>query len=151
MRQHNAVVRARGFVTGGYLTGSGWFVESTAQVAIPPAIVVNDGGFSVRQIGISFEAKELKNARAVGTNTTADAVGTFTLKGVAKELTVPVHFTHLKDRLSARTPNQQGDLLVLRAKFNIKRRDFNIQPGQSEDKVADTIGLTLAVAGASPK
>ena len=151
MRQHNAAVRARGFVTGGYLTGSGGFVESTAQVAIPPAIVVNDGGFGVRQIGISFEAKELKNARTIGTNTTADAVGTFTLKGVSKELTVPVQFTYLKDRLGERTPNQKGDLLVLRANFSIKRRDFNIQPGQSEDKVADTIDLTLAIAGASSK
>jgi hypothetical protein len=70
---------------------------------------------------------------------------------VSKELTVPVQFTYMKDRLSARTENQKGDLLVPRANFSIKRRDFNIQPGQSEDKVADTIDLTLAIAGASPK
>ncbi len=100
---------------------------------------------------ISFEAKELKNVNTIGTNTTADVVGTFTLKGVSKELTVPVKFTYLKDRLSQRTPNQQGDLLVVRANFNIKRKDFNLQPGKMEDKVADTIELTVSIAGASPR
>jgi polyisoprenoid-binding protein YceI len=100
---------------------------------------------------ITFETKELKNVNTIGTNTTAEVVGTFTLKGVSKELTVPVKFTYMKDRLSARTPNQQGDLLIIRASFSIRRRDFNIQPGQMEDKVSDTIDLALSIAGASPK
>ncbi len=29
--------------------------------------------------------------------------------------------------------------------------DFNIIPGQLEDKVSDTIELTLSIAGASPR
>jgi uncharacterized delta-60 repeat protein len=56
---NNVAVRARGFVTGGYLTGSGWFVESTAVVAIPPAIVVNDGGFGARQSGFGFNVRAI--------------------------------------------------------------------------------------------
>jgi hypothetical protein len=44
-----------------------------------------------------------------------------------------------------------GDLLVIRADFTIKRSDFGIMPGQMEEKVSDTIELTLSIAGASPK
>jgi polyisoprenoid-binding protein YceI len=100
---------------------------------------------------ISFEAKAFKNVQTAGDTTTADVTGTFMLKGVSKELTVPVKLTYLKDKLGDRLPNQKGDLLVIRASFNIKRGDFNINPGQFEDKVADTIELTLSIAGASPK
>jgi polyisoprenoid-binding protein YceI len=100
---------------------------------------------------ISFEAKELKNVKTSGDATTADVTGTFTLKGISKEITVPVKFTYLKDKLSQRVPNQKGDLLVIRSSFNIKRSGFGIMPGQMEEKVSDTIELTLSIAGASPR
>jgi polyisoprenoid-binding protein YceI len=100
---------------------------------------------------ISFEAKELKNAKTEGNITTADAVGTFTCKGVAKEMTVPVKLTYLKDKLGDRVPKMKGDLLVIRSNFSIKRSDFNINPGKVEDKVSDEIELTLSVAGAAAK
>jgi len=100
---------------------------------------------------ISFETKELKNVKTVGDATTADAVGTFTCKGVSKDLTIPVKLTYLKDKLSQRVPNMKGDLLVIRSTFTIKRSDFNIMAHQSEDKVSDEIELTLAIAGASAK
>ncbi len=100
---------------------------------------------------ITFESKDLKNVKTEGHITTADVEGTFTLKGVAKPLTVPVQLTYLKDKLAARVPNLQGDLLVVRANFNIKRSDFNIMPGQLEEKVSDTIELTLSLAGAAAR
>jgi polyisoprenoid-binding protein YceI len=100
---------------------------------------------------ITFESKELKNVKTSGDTTTADIVGTFTLKGVSKDITAPVKLTYLKDKLGQRVPNLKGDLLVIRASFSIKRSDFNIMPGQMEDKVSDTIDLTLSIAGASPK
>jgi polyisoprenoid-binding protein YceI len=100
---------------------------------------------------ISFETKELKNVKTEGDVTTADAVGTFTCKGVSKDMTVPVKLTFLKDKLSQRVPNMKGDLLVIRSTFNIKRSDFNINPGQFEDKVSDEISITLSIAGASAK
>ena len=100
---------------------------------------------------IAFEAKELKDAKTNGDTTTADVTGTFTLKGVSKEITVPVKFTYLKDKLGQRMPNQKGDLLVVRANFSIKRSDFGIMPGQMEEKVSDTIELTLSIAGASAR
>jgi polyisoprenoid-binding protein YceI len=100
---------------------------------------------------ITFESKEFKNVQTAGDTTTADVTGAFMLKGVSKDLTVPVKLTWLKDKLGERVPNQKGDLLVIRANFTIKRSDFNIMPGQFEDKVSDTIELTLSIAGASPK
>ncbi len=100
---------------------------------------------------ISFEAKELKNVKTTGNETTADATGTFTLKGISKDITAPVKLTYLKDMLGKRVPNQKGDLLVIRSTFTIKRSDFGIMPGQMEEKVSDTIELTLSIAGASPQ
>lgn len=100
---------------------------------------------------ITFELKELKNVKTTGDNTTADAVGTFSLHGVSKEITVPVKLTYLKDKLAARMPNMKGDLLVVRANFDIKRSDYKINPGAPADKVSDEINLGLSIAGASPK
>jgi len=100
---------------------------------------------------ITFEAKSLANVKTEGDVTTADVTGTFTLHGVAKEITAPVKLTYLKDKLGARVPNLKGDLLVIRASFNINREDFDIQKGQYEDKVANEIVLSLSIAGASAK
>jgi polyisoprenoid-binding protein YceI len=100
---------------------------------------------------ISFESKSFKNVQTTGDTTTADVAGTFTVKGVSKEITVPAKLTWLKDKLGERVPNQKGDLLVIRANFTIKRSDFNINPGQYEDKVSDAIEITLSIAGAAPK
>jgi polyisoprenoid-binding protein YceI len=100
---------------------------------------------------ISFDAKELKNVKTEGDVTSADAVGTFTCKGVSKDMTVPVKLTFLKDKLGQRVPKMNGDLLVIRCSFSIKRGDFNINPGQMEDKVSEDIAITLSIAGASAK
>lgn len=100
---------------------------------------------------ITFEAKSLANVKTDGNVTSADVAGTFTLHGVAKDITVPVKFTYLKDKLSARVPSLNGDLLVIRATFSINREDFDIQKGKFEDKVSPTVNLTLSIAGAAAK
>ena len=100
---------------------------------------------------ITFEAKSLANVKTEDNVTTADVTGTFTLHGVSKEITVPIKLTYLKDKLSARVPKMEGDLLVIRANFSINREDFDIQKGKFEDKVSPTVNLTLSIAGASPK
>lgn len=105
-----------------------------------------------KHTAITFEAKALKNLKTAGDTTTADVTGTLTIKGVAKEVTAPVKFTYLKDKLAARTNGQmKGDLLVIRANFSIKRSEFGINPGAPTDKVSDTIELTLSIAGAAPR
>ena len=99
---------------------------------------------------ITFEAKELKNVKTSGDNTTAEVVGTLTLKGVAREITAPIQLTYLKGKLGQRVPKLEGDLLVIRSTFTIKRADFGINPSAPADKVAEEIQLTLSIAGAAP-
>ena len=98
---------------------------------------------------ITFEAKALKNVKTAGDKTTAEAVGTLTIKGVAKEVTTPISLTYLKDKLGQRVPNMKGDLLVIRTSFTIKRSDYGINPQAPEEKVSDKIELTLSIAGAA--
>jgi len=100
---------------------------------------------------ITFEAKSLKNIKTDSNKTTADAVGTLTIKGVAKEMTIPITLTYLKDKLGMRVPNMKGDLLVIRSSFTVKRSDFGINPGAPADKVSEDIELTLSIAGAAAK
>ena len=99
----------------------------------------------------SFTVRSLANIKTEANVTTADATGTFTLKGVSKEMTVPVKLTYLADKLGQRVPNMKGDLLVIRASFHIRRSDFNLMPGQMEEKVSNAIDITLSIAGAAPK
>ena len=100
---------------------------------------------------ITFEVVSAKNVKTDGGATTADVAGKMTIRGVTKEIAVPVKMTYLKGRLKERTPGKEGDLLVLRANFTVLRRDFGISPGQGEDKVADAIELNLSLAGAAPR
>ena len=102
---------------------------------------------------ITFEATKLANVRTQGTQILADLTGKLTVKDVTKEVTVPVSFTYLADKLGARLGDAKikGDLLVLRTRFEINRSDFNIMAGQATEKVSETIELSLAIAGAAPK
>ena len=98
---------------------------------------------------ITFEVKSFGNVTTETNVTSANVTGTFTLHGVSKEITAPVKLTYLKNKLGDRVPNLKGDLLVIRANFIINREDFNIQKGQSLDKVATNIDLSLSIAGAA--
>jgi len=100
---------------------------------------------------ISFEISKLSNLKRAGDSGTADVVGNFTLHGITKEMTVPVKVTYLPGKLKARGGDVEGDLLVVRSTFQIKRSEFGIQPGKNSDKVAEDIEITLSLAGASPK
>lgn len=100
---------------------------------------------------IVFEAVSAKPAATAGDTVTADVTGKLTVKGITKEITIPVKLTYLKDRLKDRFPQKQGDLLVLRSTFKIKRSDFGINAGKAEDKVADEIELNLSLAGMAPR
>lgn len=102
---------------------------------------------------ITFEAESLANVRTQGAAVVGDITGKLTVKGVTKTVTVPVSFTYLADKLGARVndPKVKGDLLVMRANFEINRSDFGISPGQMTDKVAENIQLSLSIAGSSPR
>jgi polyisoprenoid-binding protein YceI len=101
---------------------------------------------------ITFEIKEVLNSKKNENSGTADVKGIFTLKGVSKEVIVPINATYLPGRLADRTGGKvQGDLLVIRTNFKINRGDYGIKQGENLDKVSDVIEISLAVAGAAPK
>jgi polyisoprenoid-binding protein YceI len=101
---------------------------------------------------IKFTIASLADVKRLGNVVEATATGSFTMKGVTKEISVPVKATLLPGKLSDRTNGQmQGDLLVVRSTFTVKRSDFGINPEAPTDKVADEIEISLAVAGGSPK
>jgi polyisoprenoid-binding protein YceI len=100
---------------------------------------------------ITFDAASVANVKTADNKISADITGTITIKGVPKQITVPVKMTFLKDKLHDRFPQLQGDLLVLRATFTVKRGDFGINKGMMEDKVSDEIELVLSLAGQSPR
>ena len=99
---------------------------------------------------MTFELDSLKNVKTEGGVTTGDAVGKMTIKGVTKELAAPVKLSYLKDKMKARS-GKDGDLLVIRSNFAVKRSDFGINASKGEDKVANDIELSLSVAGMAPK
>lgn len=99
---------------------------------------------------ITFEVLSASDVKTQGNITAANIVGKMTLKGTTKEMTIPVSITYLKDKLKERV-GRDGDLLVLRSRFSVKRSDFGINPGQMLNKVADDIQLVLGIAGAAPK
>ncbi len=100
---------------------------------------------------ITFEIKEVLNPKQNGNQGTADVKGIFTLKGVSKEVNVPVNVTYLPGRLKDRGGDKDGDLLVVRTTFKINRGEFGIKEGENLDKVSDVIEISLSLAGAAPK
>jgi len=101
---------------------------------------------------IKFEVTRLSDVKTEGNTTSAVAHGNFTLKGVTKEISVPVKLTYLVDALEKRTrPGNKGDLLVVRGEFTINRGDYGIQPGKNEDKVNPEVKLTFGIVGSAPK
>lgn len=102
---------------------------------------------------ITFELGQLTDVQTTGNTTSAVAKGTFTIKGVTKEISVPVRLTHLAGAFGKRInkPELGGDLLVIRGEFTINRGDFGIQSGKNEDKVNPEIKLTLAIVGGAPQ
>lgn len=76
-------------------------------------------------------------------------VGDFSCHGVTKELTVPVQARFLPDKFRSRyrSPGPEGDLLILRSEFTIRRSDFNIKPGKMSELVAEEIQIRLSIVG----
>ena len=100
---------------------------------------------------ISFEITGASNVHTDGDKTKADITGNMTIKGNTLVITIPVTMTYLKGKLKARGGSKvNGDLLVVRSNFSVKRSDYDINPGKMLDKVADDIQLTMSIAGIAP-
>lgn len=104
-----------------------------------------------KHAAITFTVKSLEDFKMEGSKANATVVGTFSLKGVEKEIRVPASVTLLPGKLGDRTGGKmQGDLAVIRTTFKINRSDYNINPKAPSDKVSEEVEVSLAIAGASP-
>ena len=96
-------------------------------------------------------AKVLKPKKGQAENVTRlEVKGTFSLRGVTKEITVEATVTHLpeQDRWMARMHRGSGQMLVLRTSFTFLRSDY--QCGRAMPSVSDSVKVTVAIVGLSP-
>jgi len=102
---------------------------------------------------IEFKFKQIEEAKPLPHHQSQlKVVGDFTCKGITKELTIPVRATHLAGKLGERLHGKvEGDLLVLRADFTIKRSDFEIAQDAPAAIVADEIKITAFIVGGAPE
>ena len=103
----------------------------------------------VKYPSIRFNLSKLTDIKKKGMDLLALAEGKMTIRNITTHIQVPVKLTYLKDMLIKRN-RVPGDLLIIRAKFIVKRDDYNIQKGQNLEKVANDIEISLNLAGASP-
>ena len=102
---------------------------------------------------ISFEIKKVSDVERKGANVSeVQVTGVFTLNGISKEITADARVNYMPGKLRDFSKGKlQGDLLVIRSEFEIKRSDFGIRPGEFLDKVSNEIDLSLSIAGAAAK
>jgi polyisoprenoid-binding protein YceI len=77
--------------------------------------------------------------------------GEFECRGVKKPLTVDVSVHHMPGRMGERVQGADGDLLVLRAEFSIRRSDFGLKKDPDFLRVADEVRIRLGIVGHGPK
>jgi len=99
-----------------------------------------------------FTVSGLSNVETTGNIFQADVTGELTVKGVTRPIKANATLTYLKGKLKARMGprGQDGDLLVIRTKFSIKRSDYGINVSQNNEKVADEIEISMSIAGQAP-
>ncbi len=103
---------------------------------------------------IEFELKQIKNVRpqkdgAIKVQVTGD----FTLHGVTKEVRTEASVKYLANKLRERggVEGKDGDLLVLRANFQINRRDFNVAKELATAVIGDLVEVKIMAVGVSIK
>lgn len=94
---------------------------------------------------------ELKKIQTIKSESPGVYTGTvavdFTCHGVTRSLTVPLSVTHLPGVAKQRYPDFDGDLLVVRCNFVIRRGDFGIAKGVPVNEVAEEVAVQVAIVG----
>ncbi|MEN8192189.1 MAG: YceI family protein, partial [Bacteroidota bacterium] len=100
---------------------------------------------------VSFEIKSVSDIKSIADNKlTAKVTGDFTLRGVTKEITAEVKAMFLEESEKTKS-RMKGDLLSIRASFNIKLSDFGVENNVIGNKVADNIEVGLNMVGTNAK
>lgn len=103
---------------------------------------------------IVFEAEGAEVMESTPQHIRLNMTGRLSLRGITRELTVPVTLAPLPGRLAERSgpglPLPPGDLLVVRSRFTIKLSDYNIDRGASAFRVSDEVEISLSLAAMAP-
>lgn len=98
---------------------------------------------------ISFEIKKVSDVKSVADNKlTAKITGSYTLKGVTKEVTADATLTYLdeSEQTKMRAP---GDLLGVQAKFNVKLSDYGVNNKLIGQKVSENVEISVNIVGSN--
>jgi len=98
---------------------------------------------------ITFDIFSVSDVKHAGDNKLEFKVkGNFTFHGVTKEITVDAEAAYLEenDQTQKRTP---GDLLGVRAKFNVKLSDYGVENQVIGNKVAENIEVGVNIVGSN--
>lgn len=108
---------------------------------------LNEAGFPE----VTFEINGVSELKADGANKVKGKVnGKFSLRGVTKDITAEFEATYLEESemTQKRAP---GDLLGVRAEFDVNLNDFGIQNDVVGTKVAKMIEIDFNVVGSNAK
>ncbi len=95
---------------------------------------------------VRFDVQNIKEVKSPKANEYQLVVeGEFLLKGVKKPIEAPATLTYLPGKLEERQRGKQGDLLVLRSIFKLKRSDFGVGPAYPV--VSDDMKIQVAIVG----
>ena len=98
---------------------------------------------------ITFNINDVKNVKEIdGNKIKAIVTGEFTVHGVTKNVTSEVELTYLEESefTKIRLP---GDLLGVKAKFNIKLSEFGVLNMALGKRVADDIEIKVNIVGSN--
>lgn len=98
---------------------------------------------------ITFTIKSVREVKQVSDNQLQiKVVGDYTLKGVTKEITSDATLTYLdeSEQTKMRAP---GDLLGVKAVFNVKLSDFGVKNKIVGQKVAENIEVSVNMVGSN--
>lgn len=100
---------------------------------------------------VSFEIKSVSDIQKVSdTKLTAKVTGDFSLHGVTKEITTEVKAQLLEESEKTKS-RMKGDLLSVRASFNVKLSEFGVENNVIGNKVADDIEVGINMVGTNSK
>ncbi len=95
---------------------------------------------------ITFETTNVKFVRG----DQYDITGKFTMKGVTRTVTTRATVKYLKESAATRGAGFKGDVLQVRAAFNVKLADYNVKiSDRAKGKVAETVRISLSAYGMS--
>lgn len=134
-------------------TGKIEALARSAQANAPEANAFLHGPslFDVKRFPrVTFAFQKVSELRRLGKTSQVEVMGTLTIKGRTQKITIPAEMEYLPGKLKARL-GKDGDLLVIRGKFHIKRSDFNLGVGKFNNLAGERVKVELTLVGSAAK